>query len=105
MTEDGAALVSAVEGASYPSGSTDTTGALAMADQMLHTAGRTDVPRDDTIVVLITDGAPNNIQNAIEAAKRLHDRAELVVVGVGSGVDPMIMAEIATDPSHLKLVE
>jgi uncharacterized protein YegL len=101
MTEDGTALIAAVEGATWPFGSTDTTGALAMADQMLHNSGRTEVSRDDTFVLLITDGPPNNIQNAIAAATKLHDRARLIVLAVGHGLDPYAMSEIATDPTDV----
>jgi uncharacterized protein YegL len=101
MTEDGTALIAAVEGATWPYGSTDTTGALAMADQMLHSDARTEVPRDDTFVLLITDGPPNNMKNAIMAAKPLHERGRVVVLAVGHGVDPYVMSEIATDWSDV----
>jgi hypothetical protein len=101
MTEDGAALIAAVEGATWPYGSTDTTSALAMADQMLHTDGRTEVSRDDTFTLLITDGPPNKMKNAILAAKQLHDRGRVIVLAVGHGVDPFVMSEIATDRSDV----
>jgi uncharacterized protein YegL len=101
MTEDSAALIAAVEGATWPYGSTDTTSALAMADQMLHNSGRSEVSRDDTLVLLITDGPPNNMQNAIRAAQKLHDRGRVIVIAAGRGVDPFAMREIATDPSDV----
>jgi uncharacterized protein YegL len=101
MTEDGAHLITQVEGAVWPYGSTDTTSALATADYMLHNAGRSEVSRDDSFVLLITDGPPDNMQNAIAAAGKLHSRARVIVLAVGSGVDPYAMSEIATDSSEV----
>jgi integrin beta 3 len=101
MTEDGAALIAAVEGATWPFGSTETAAALSMADQMLHTTGRTEVSRDDTFVLLITDGPPNNMKNAIATAEKLHERGQVIVLAVGYGLDPYVMGDIATDSSDV----
>jgi uncharacterized protein YegL len=101
LTEDGTALIAAVEAAAWPEGSTDTTSALALADQMLLSDARTEVSQADTFVLLITDGPPNNMKNAKMAARKLHQRGRVIVLAVGHGIDPIFMSEIATDHSDV----
>merc|ERR1719375_1115317 len=59
MTTDQQALLDAVDGMVWPHWSTDTAAALTMAKTELTNSGRPEVPKENTIVFLLTDGNAN----------------------------------------------
>merc|ERR1719420_1701642 len=80
MSTDQASLLDAVEGMSWPHWNTDTAAALTMAKTELTNSGRPDVPKEKTIVFLLTDGNPNSMWStfsAAESVRRLRRRRRL----------------------------
>ena len=69
-------------GEQQASGSTNTTGALLAAYDLLVTNGRHDAKK---ILVVVTDGCPNNQKTAVLAADKCKD-ANILVVAVTVGV-------------------
>merc|ERR1719420_367338 len=78
MTTDKEALMSAVEGMSWPHSNTDTAAALTMAQTELANNGRPEVTKEKTMVFLITDGNPNSMSAANAAAESLKETATLM---------------------------
>jgi hypothetical protein len=100
MTFEKDAIISAVEGVSWPGWNTNTAGALAQADLLLQNGGRSQVSRDKTVVFLITDGNPNDMEKANDAAEIIKEKARLVVVPVGHYVDGEAVARWASFPTE-----
>jgi Mg-chelatase subunit ChlD len=71
MTVDQQALLDAVEGMVWPHWSTDTAAALTMAKYELTNSGRPEVPKESTIVFLLTDGNANSMWSTRKAATDL----------------------------------
>merc|ERR1719214_427965 len=87
MTTDKQALLDAVEGMSWPHWTTDTAAALTMAKTELTNSGRPEVPKEKTIVFLLTDGNPNSMWSTRKAATDLKEVATLYVVIIGNNVN------------------
>jgi len=87
MTTDQAALLDAVEGMVWPHWSTDTAAALTMAKTELTNSGRPEVPKESTIVFLLTDGNANSMWSTRKAATDLKETATLYVVIIGNNVN------------------
>jgi len=87
MTTDQAALLDAVEGMVWPHWSTDTAAALTMAKTELTNSGRPEVPKENTIVFLLTDGNANSMWSTRKAATDLKETATLYVVIIGNNVN------------------
>merc|ERR1719160_1745115 len=83
MTTDQAALLDAVEGMSWPHWNTDTAAALTMAKTELTNGGRPEVPKEKTIVFLMTDGNPNSMSATNAAADAIKEIATLYVIPIG----------------------
>merc|ERR1719352_975301 len=62
MSTDQESLLDAVEGMSWPHWNTDTAAALTMVKTELMNSGRPEVPKEKTIVFLMTDGNPNSMR-------------------------------------------
>jgi hypothetical protein len=86
MTFDQAALLSQIDGMSFPRRTTSTSLALSMALDVLKAGGRKDVSKSNTIVFLVTDGRPNNAEASNKMAETVRAGARLVVVPVGTGM-------------------
>merc|ERR1719352_1257929 len=87
MTTDQAALLDAVEGMVWPHWSTATALALSMAKTELTNSGRPEVPKESTIVFLLTDGNANSMWSTKRAATDLKEVATLYVVVIGNNVN------------------
>merc|ERR1719235_138040 len=87
MTTDQAALIDAVDGMVWPHWSTDTAAALTMAKTELTNSGRPEVPKENTIVFLLTDGNANSMWSTRKAATDLKEVATLYVVIIGNNVN------------------
>lgn len=82
LSKDGAAVVGAVKGlASWPQGSTFTSGALSMAHSVLR-EGRPDA---QSVVVNFMTGMPNFKCKTASAAKQVRESARLMFVPLGGG--------------------
>merc|ERR1719482_1278795 len=98
MTTDQAALLDAVEGMSWPHWNTDTAAALTMAKTELTNSGRPEVPKEKTIVFLLTDGNPNSMSATNAAAEAIKEVATLYVVIIGDNVNLRAMRNWASFP-------
>merc|ERR1719405_146354 len=87
MTTDQQALLDAVDGMVWPHWSTDTAAALTMAKTELTNSGRPEVPKENTIVFLLTDGNANSMWSTRKAATDLKEVATLYVVIIGNNVN------------------
>merc|ERR1719311_1438503 len=87
MTTDQAALISAVEGMSWPHWNTDTAAALTMAKTELMNSGRPEVSKEKTIIFLVTDGNPNSMSSTMAAAEAVKEVATLYVVVIGDNLN------------------
>jgi hypothetical protein len=105
MTEDYAALVSAVEGMEWPEYNTNTAAAMSMAKTVLMTHARSEVPMERTIVFLLTDGNPNDMSATYAAADALKEDATLFVVRVGEGVNEQACHDWASWPSEAHVLQ
>jgi len=98
MTEDGEALITAAESIAWMGHTTDTAGALLMAQSTLMAGGRQEVDKDHTIVFMITDGNPNDMTTAAIAAAKVRESARLIVVVVGKNVDDEAVKSWVSNP-------
>jgi len=105
MTEDYDTLVSAVEGMVWPHWNTNTADALAMAKTTLGTHARSEVPKEKTVVFLLTDGNPNDMTATYAAAEALKEDATLFVVRVGEGVNEQACHDWASWPSEAHVLQ
>ena len=97
MTTDQAALLDAVDGMVWPHWSTATALALSMAKTELTNSGRPEVPKESTIVFLLTDGNADSMWETKSAADALKEVATLYVVVIGNNVN---MQAVKTWPSY-----
>merc|ERR1719502_2029680 len=107
MTTDQAALLDAVEGMSWPHWNTDTAAALSMAKAELTNSGRPEVPKEKTIIFLLTDGNPNSMSATMAAAEAVKEVAALYVVVIGDNLNMNAVKEWPSYPweEHLIKVE
>merc|ERR1719217_559632 len=107
MTTDQSALISAVEGMSWPHWNTDTAAALTMAKTELTNSGRPEVPKEKTIIFLLTDGNPNSMSSTMSAAEGVKEVATLIVVVIGNNLNMNAVKQWPSYPweEHLIKVE
>jgi hypothetical protein len=105
MTEDYDTLVAAVEGMVWPHWNTNTADALSMAKTTLGTHARSEVPKEKTIVFLLTDGNPNDMTATYAAAEALKEDAVLFVVRVGENVNEQACHDWASWPSEAHVLQ
>jgi len=107
MTTDQAALISAVEGMSWPHWNTDTAAALTMAKTELTNSGRPEVSKEKTIIFLLTDGNPNSMSSTMAAAESVKEVATLYVVVIGNNLNMNAVKQWPSYPweEHLIKVE
>merc|ERR1719502_2313684 len=107
MTTDQSALIAAVEGMSWPHWNTDTAAALTMAKTELTNSGRPEVPKEKTIIFLLTDGNPNSMSATMAAAEAVKEVATLYVVVIGNNLNMNAVKEWPSYPweEHLIKVE
>jgi hypothetical protein len=105
MTTDGAALIDAVEGMSWPHWNTDTAAALTMAKTELTNSGRPEVAKERTIVFLLTDGNPNSMSATNAAAEGIKEIATLYLVIIGDNVNMAAMQKWPSFPWEEHLIK
>jgi hypothetical protein len=105
MTDDYDTLVAAVEGMEWPHWNTNTGQAFTMAKTLLGSYGRSEVPKEKTIVFLITDGNPNDMSAAYEGAEMLKEDATLFVVKVGDNINQQAVHDWASWPSEAHVLD
>jgi hypothetical protein len=105
MTTDYATLMTAVEGMSWPHWNTNTADALSMAKTILGSHARSEVPKEKTIVFLLTDGNPNDMTATYAAAESLKEDATLFVVRVGENVNEQACHDWASWPSEAHVLQ
>merc|ERR1719421_1204903 len=105
MTTDQQALIDTVEGMSWPHWNTDTAAALTMAKTELMNSGRPEVPKEKTIVFLLTDGNPNSMSATNAAAEAIKEVATLYVVIIGDNVNMNAVKEWPTYPWEEHLIK
>merc|ERR1719426_724451 len=107
MTTDGASLIEAVEGMSWPHWNTDTAAALTMAKTELTNSGRPEVVKEKTMVFLLTDGNPNSMWATMIAAESIKEVATLYVVVIGNNLNMNAVKKWPSYPweEHLIKVE
>lgn len=101
LTDDEAALFRAIDGIAIKAG-TNVQDAIDVAQQELSANGR---PGARPVIVLITDGSPNQPStNPQGAALRSANAAKaagtmIISIGLGSGADEDLLKRIASDPA------
>merc|ERR1719353_305040 len=105
MTTDQTALVEAVEGMSWPHWNTDTAAALSMAKVELTNSGRPEVPKEKTIVFLMTDGNPNSMRATNAAAESIKEIATLYLVVIGKNTNMRAMKKWPSYPWEEHLIK
>merc|ERR1719506_1836100 len=105
MTTDQAALISAVEGMSWPHWNTDTAAALTMAKTELTNSGRPEVSKEKTIIFLLTDGNPNSMSATMAAAEGVKEVATLYVVVIGDNLNMNAVKEWPSYPWEEHLIK
>merc|ERR1719395_1329 len=105
MTTDQQALLDAVDGMVWPHWNTDTAAALTMAKTELTNSGRPEVPKEKTIVFLLTDGNPNSMSATYAAADAIKEVATLYVVIIGDNVNMNAVKEWPTYPWEEHLIK
>merc|ERR1719243_400266 len=105
MTTDQSALISAVEGMSWPHWNTDTAAALTMAKTELTNSGRPEVSKEKTIIFLLTDGNPNSMSATMSAAEAVKETATLYVVVIGDNLNMNAVKEWPSYPWEEHLIK
>merc|ERR1719214_183833 len=105
MTTDQSALISAVEGMSWPHWNTDTAAALTMAKTELTNSGRPEVAKEKTIIFLLTDGNPNSMSSTMAAAEAVKEVATLFVVVIGNNLNMNAVKEWPSYPWEEHLIK
>merc|ERR1719201_338761 len=105
MTTDYSALLDAVEGMSWPHWNTDTAAALTMAKTELTNSGRPEVPKEKTIVFLMTGGNPNSMSATNAAAEAIKEIATLYLVVIGSNTNMNAMKKWPSYPWEEHLIK
>ena len=100
-TKDARSLRSAI-------GRLDVTGCTPMASGLRLAASelnKTGKQVEVSIAVLFTDGIPNSIDDAVEAATELKKRSRLITVGIGRDVVLPVLRQLASSPNDLFMAE
>jgi len=104
MTFDKDALVTGINGMKWPRSTTATSKALLTAIEALAAGGRSDVDKDKTIVMVVTDGMPNDSKKTFEMAQKVKEKARLIMVAVGKNLDTDALYSWASFPPEQNVV-
>lgn len=83
LSPDSAAVAGAIDGLTWPKGTTLTSAALSSVDTELMASGRPNVQK---VVIIITDGRPMNARATGVMAEKLKQSARLLWVTVGDEI-------------------
>lgn len=98
LGDDAAALDAALDAAPYPGKMTTAHTALATALDIMAAGGRKDVAKSETIVLVVTDGMPNDAEATGDLAEKVKARGRLVFVTVGNKFDEELLYKWASFP-------
>jgi len=101
MTEDQAALLTAVKETEWEAYNTNTAGALGTALEVLAAGGRESA---QSVVVVITDGMPNDSEATAMMAEKVKEKARLIFVAVGANLDMDYLYQIASFPPEMNVL-
>ncbi len=99
--------MNAVRNLTYLGSRTNTAGGLEAADTRVLQQRAGDRPDVDNVVVLITDGKPNErMDDTVPVARQLRSRgARIIAVGVTNNTNMVELREIASRPEDVFAVE
>ena len=99
LTSDRSAITNKITNSSWKSVNTDISAGIDVAAQELKGPNRT--PGSQPIMILLTDGVPNEGRDVIEAAKdaKKVEGLHLIVIGLGKNVDESLLRRVATNPA------
>jgi hypothetical protein len=101
MTEDQAALLSTVQETEWEAYNTNTAGALGTALEVLAAGGRESA---QSVVVVITDGMPNDSEATAMMAEKVKEKARLIFVAVGKNLDMDYLYQISSFPPEMNVL-
>ena len=80
----------------YCNGSTNMSAGLKVSRKKV-----LDTSTNTQLIILVTDGYPDDSYNVeVQASKLKENSIELVTIGIGSGIDRMLLTNIASSPSN-----
>merc|ERR1719281_62614 len=100
ITDDAGALVSVVENTEWEAYNTNTAAALGTALEVLAASGRETA---QSVVVVITDGMPNDSEATAMMAEKVKEKARLIFVAVGKNLDMDSLYQWASFPPEYNI--
>jgi hypothetical protein len=101
MTEDQVALLQAVDETEWEAYNTNTAGALGTAMEVLMAGGREGA---QSVVVVLTDGMPNDSEATAMMAEKVKEKARLIFVAVGPNLDMDYLYQLASFPPEMNVL-
>merc|ERR1719389_1007786 len=101
ITDDAGALVSVVENTEWEAYNTNTAAALGTALEVLAASGRETA---QSVVVVITDGMPNDSEATAMMAEKVKEKARLIFVAVGKNLDMDALYSWASFPPEYNIL-
>jgi len=101
ITDDAGALVSVVENTEWEAYNTNTAAALGTALEVLAASGRETA---QSVVVVITDGMPNDSEATAMMAEKVKEKARLIFVAVGKNLDMDALYTWASFPPEYNIL-
>merc|ERR1719426_273627 len=101
ITDDTAALTSTIEGSEWDAMNTNTAAALGTAIEVLAASGRESA---QSVVVVITDGMPNDSEATAMMAEKVKEKARLIFVAVGKNLDMDALYSWASFPPEYNIL-
>jgi hypothetical protein len=101
ITDDSAELVSVVENTEWEAYNTNTAAALGTALEVLAASGRETA---QSVVVIITDGMPNDSEATAMMAEKVKEKARLIFVAVGKNLDMDALYTWASFPPEYNIL-
>merc|ERR1719478_1039471 len=101
MTFDKDALLSEVGSTSWPARTTNTAEGLSRALEVLAASGRETA---QSVVVIITDGMPNDSEATAMMAEKVKEKARLIFVAVGKNLDMDALYSWASFPPEYNVL-
>jgi len=101
MSFDEATMLADIDAEKFPARTTNTAEALSTALEVLAAGGRKDA---QSIVFVITDGMPNDVEATAMMAEKVKQSARLVFVAVGSNLDMDQLYSWASFPPEMNVL-
>jgi uncharacterized protein YegL len=101
ITDDAAELLSVVDNTEWEAYNTNTAAALGTALEVLAASGRETA---QSVVVIITDGMPNDSEATAMMAEKVKEKARLIFVAVGKNLDMDALYTWASFPPEFNIL-